>query len=414
MATKKSPTEISLEECITRLDKKYSSYESDEFVKTGLLSVDIVLGGNGIPMGKLIDVSSESGLGKSTLLLHIAKCLCDQGHRCVWIDAECALSDSILNGIDNADNKPVGPLMKYKEEGMFQIFTVSSYAAVEEILDMLIPQGDFKFYFIDSLTNITSEAFLKSTVYDKDAKSVDSVTVAEDARVQSKFMKKVKVMAHDNRATIFFVSQQRTYINMGYGGKPSGAVRAGGKAIKYNMDCMIDIINLGEIKEKRHTINGEEEIKVGRNIALCITEKCRFGPGNVKVPAVIYYGKGYSNASTLRRFMETKEVADGNKLAPMLSNSGRSYTIRLGDEKIKLDGGNAVKDYIKNNFDTILSYFDASDFALVQEDFNEALNGSVADSLGDDFDVVIDSSDDEDDFDIDLSSDDVEVSIDNE
>lgn len=410
MATKKSPAELSTEECLSRLSKKYSGYTPDEFVKTGLLSVDIVLGGKGIPMGKLIDVSSESGLGKSTLLLHIAKSLCDQGHKCVWIDSECALSDSILNGIDNANNAPVGPLMKYKDEGMFEIFTVSSYAAVEEILDMLMPQGDFKFYFIDSLTNITSEAFLKSTVYDKDAKSVDSVTVAEDARVQSKFMKKVKVFAKQYMATIFFVSQQRTYINMGYGGKPSGAVRAGGKAIKYNMDGMIDIINLGEIKEKKTTLNGEEEIKVGRNIALYIQEKCRFGPGNVKVPAVIYYGKGYSNASTLRRFMETKQVADGNKLAPMLSNSGRSYTIRLGDEKIKLDGGNAVKEYIKENFDKILSFFDASDFALVQEDFNEALQNSTADSLGDDFDVVIDGEPvNDDEFD---SGDDFEVTID--
>lgn len=410
MATKKSPAELSTEECLSRLSKKYSGYTPDEFVKTGLLSVDIVLGGKGIPMGKLIDVSSESGLGKSTLLLHIAKSLCDQGHKCVWIDSECALSDSILNGIDNANNDPVGPLMKYKDEGMFEIFTVSSYAAVEEILDMLMPQGDFKFYFIDSLTNITSEAFLKSTVYDKDAKSVDSVTVAEDARVQSKFMKKVKVFAKQYMATIFFVSQQRTYINMGYGGKPSGAVRAGGKAIKYNMDGMIDIINLGEIKEKKTTLNGEEEIKVGRNIALYIQEKCRFGPGNVKVPAVIYYGKGYSNASTLRRFMETKQVADGNKLVPMLSNSGRSYTIRLGDEKIKLDGGNAVKEYIKENFDKILSFFDASDFALVQEDFNEALQNSTADSLGDDFDVVIDGEPvNDDEFN---SGDDFEVTID--
>lgn len=410
MATKKSPAELSTEECLSRLSKKYSGYTPDEFVKTGLLSVDIVLGGKGIPMGKLIDVSSESGLGKSTLLLHIAKSLCDQGHKCVWIDSECALSDSILNGIDNANNAPVGPLMKYKDEGMFEIFTVSSYAAVEEILDMLMPQGDFKFYFIDSLTNITSEAFLKSTVYDKDAKSVDSVTVAEDARVQSKFMKKVKVFAKQYMATIFFVSQQRTYINMGYGGKPSGAVRAGGKAIKYNMDGMIDIINLGEIKEKKTTLNGEEEIKVGRNIALYIQEKCRFGPGNVKVPAVIYYGKGYSNASTLRRFMETKQVADGNKLVPMLSNSGRSYTIRLGDEKIKLDGGNAVKEYIKENFDKILSFFDASDFALVQEDFNEALQNSAADSLGDDFDVVIEGEPvNNDEFD---SGDDFEVAID--
>ena len=221
-------------------------------------------------------------------------------------------------------------------------------------------------------------------------------------------MKKVKVAAHMYGATIFFVSQQRTYINMGYGGKPSGAVRAGGKAIKYNMDGMIDIVNLGEIKEKRHTINGEEEIKVGRNIALYIQEKCRFGPGNVKVPAVIYYGKGYSNASTLRRFMETKEVADGNKLVPMLSNSGRSYTIRLGDEKIKLDGGNAVKNYIKENFDKILSYFDASDFALVQDDYNEAVNGSVADSLGDDFDIVVDAPDSNDE---DFGTDDYEVTI---
>lgn len=387
MATKKSPEEMSVETLMNKLDKKYSTFKETEFVKSNLLSMDIVMGGKGIPLGKTIDICSESGLGKSTLLLHVAKNLCDQGYKCIWIDSECALDDSILNGIDNPDpkNHPVGPLMEHKNEKNFLLYTTSSFAGVEEILDSFMPTKQYQFIFIDSLTNITSESRLSSTVYDKDAVSIDKVQVASDARLQSLFMKKYKAMSHETGVTIFFVSQQRTYINMGYGGKPSGATRAGGKAIKYNLDCMLDLINGGEIKEKRETINGTEEIKIGRNILLCITEKCRFGPGNVKVPGVIYYGKGFSNASTLRRFMEIKQVADGNKLKPMLSNSGRSYTLILGDEKIKLDGGENVKNYIKDNFDKILTYFDSSDFALIKEDFQEAVSGAQSDDLSDDF-----------------------------
>lgn len=250
MATKKSPEEMSVETLMNKLDKKYSTFKETEFVKSNLLSMDIVMGGKGIPLGKTIDICSESGLGKSTLLLHVAKNLCDQGYKCIWIDSECALDDSILNGIDNPDpkNNPVGPLMEHKNDKNFLLYTTSSFAGVEEILDSFMPTKQYQFIFIDSLTNITSESRLSSTVYDKDAVSIDKVQVASDARLQSLFMKKYKAMSHETGVTIFFVSQQRTYINMGYGGKPSGATRAGGKAVKYNLDCMLDLINGGEIK----------------------------------------------------------------------------------------------------------------------------------------------------------------------
>lgn len=416
---KKSAKEVTLDAVLSKLDKKYSAPTETTFVKTNLLSVDIVLGGQGIPLGKTIDICSESGLGKSTLLLHIAKNLCDQGYKCLWLDAECALDDDLINGIDNLnkDNKDLpeedrkGPLMRHKEDRNFIVYgngECCSFADVENILDSIIPTEEVKFIFIDSLTNITSEARLMSTAYDSDAVSIDKVQVASDARAQSSFMKKYKAMAKRHNVTIFFVSQQRTYINMGYGGKPSGATRAGGKAIKYNLDCMIDLINAGEIKEKKKTINGEEEIKTGRNIILYIGEKCRFGPGNVKVPGAIYYGKGFSNVTTLRRFMEIKMVNDGGKERPMLSNSGRSYTIILGGEKIKLDGAANVKNYISENYDMILTYFDNSDFALIKNDFDDVVSGSVADNFNAENEFVVAEGVELEDFDDDIDEEDDE------
>lgn len=413
---KKSASDIELSDVLTTLNKKYSTPSETEFVKTNLLSVDIVLGGKGIPLGKTIDICSESGVGKSTLLLHIANNLCDQGYKCLWLDSECALDDELINGIANvnknnaslSDEERIGPLMRHKEDGDFIVFgegSCSSFSAVEDILDRIIPTEKVRFIFIDSLTNITSESRLLSTAYDKDAVSIDKVQVASDARAQSSFMKKYKAMAKRHNVTLFFVSQQRTYINMGYGGKPSGATRAGGKAIKYNLDCMIDLINAGKIKRVEKTINGEEEIDVGRNIILYISEKCRFAPGNVKVPGAIYFGQGFSNVTTLRRFMEIKMVKDGNKERPMLSNSGRSYTIILGDEKVKLDGKENVKNYISDNYDKILTFFDSSDFALIKNDFQDVVGDSTPDNFNENYEQEFEQDEDYDLDSIDESED---------
>ena len=72
----KSPDEI--------IDKIYGKYNDDDMdknpMRTNLIVLDTILNG-GIPRGAMIELFSDSGLGKSTLVLDACAQLCRSGHK---------------------------------------------------------------------------------------------------------------------------------------------------------------------------------------------------------------------------------------------------------------------------------------------------------------------------------------------
>lgn len=66
--------------------------KEETFHPTGSIILDAVISdGRGLPEGIFIELASESGCGKSTMCLHIAKKYCSQGKRVVYIDTESGL-----------------------------------------------------------------------------------------------------------------------------------------------------------------------------------------------------------------------------------------------------------------------------------------------------------------------------------
>ncbi len=387
MAKKKDLNDIDINAVFKDLDKEFGQNNTPTVrVKSDLLSLDIVLGGNGIPLGKTIEIASESGVGKSTLLLHTSRNLCRQGYRVVWIDAEHATDDEFLAKMG---------LTEYVESGMFKIYRKDTFASIEKILDALIPTGQVPFVVIDSLANITSESKILSTAYNKDAKSIDNLQVAGDARFQTLFMKKYKSMSSEYNTTIFFVNQIRQFIPTGYG-QIAKAVHSGAKAVKYNMDCIIDLISAGKIKGKKHTINGEEEIDVGSNVFFYIKEKSRICSGGVKVPGAIYFGQGFSNISTLKILMEMKKVPFGNRMIKMLSQSGAKYTLTFGGQQMTCIGQIELRKLIGKHYNDLIAEFGAEDFNVVKESFDEAIAIQIDDDPTKDMedDIVVYNNED--------------------
>ncbi len=66
------------------------STEEEERLQIGIGELDRVLGG-GIVKGSLILVGGDPGIGKSTLLLQVCKCLSDAGHEILYISGEESL-----------------------------------------------------------------------------------------------------------------------------------------------------------------------------------------------------------------------------------------------------------------------------------------------------------------------------------
>lgn len=388
--TKKSLDNVNIDDILNDLDKEYNSTKPVEWIKSNILSLDIVLGGKGIPRGKMIEIASASGVGKSTLLLHVSRNVCAQGYRVVWIDTEYATDESLLEQMG---------LTEYKDTGLFNIYQVSTFTKVEKILDTLLPTQQVDFVVIDSLANLTSESQIASTVYQKEvARSIDNLQVAGDARSQTLFMKKYKAMSSENNVTMFFVNQLRQFIPTGYG-QIAKEVHAGSKAVKYSQDCIIDLIPAGQVKGKKHTINGEEEIVIGSNVYFYIKEKSRICPGQVKVPGCIIFSKGFSNIATLKILMEMKKVPFEGRMVKMLTQSGQTYTLTFGGQQVKATYQSGVKEAIGQYYDDIMAEFSGEDFNVIKDDLDETVNNIAIDkdpTLGDEEEIVMDTNTGED------------------
>ena len=110
MARKASPTEsgdratkrdAALESAVKLIEKSYGQgsimrLTTDQIqeipgISTGALSLDLALGGRGIPTGRVVELYGPESSGKTTLALHVLASAQKQGGIGAFIDAEHAL-----------------------------------------------------------------------------------------------------------------------------------------------------------------------------------------------------------------------------------------------------------------------------------------------------------------------------------
>ena len=98
---KSSAKDGALERAIAQIEKQYGSgsimqmdeskYAKIEGIPTGSLSLDIALGGCGMPRGRAIELFGPESSGKTTLALHVIANAQKAGGVAAFIDAEHAL-----------------------------------------------------------------------------------------------------------------------------------------------------------------------------------------------------------------------------------------------------------------------------------------------------------------------------------
>ena len=348
------------QETLLELEKKYNALQADEFIKTDILSLDIVFGGQGIPRGKYIELCSPSGLGKSTLLLHASKNLCDAGYKVMWIDTEGASSEVLLNCFDLTNHL----MSKENSTGNFILYKACLYSQVDEIMDKVISTCNIDFVIIDSLTAIVPD--LLGETLDNNLITIMQQRPGYSAQVQTRFIQKYMAFKIKYNTTFIFVNQQRTKINISGYGAPTTISAAGATAIGYSMDCRLELSNAGKITEKHETVNGIESVVVGANIWIQ-SIKSRFSQPFIKVPGVIYFGKGYSNIMTLVGFMKMKQIEYNGEMYPMISQSGSFFKITTPHEQKQVQGNTELKEYISEKYDELISCFNISDFSLIKQ-----------------------------------------------
>src|SRR5437588_2255149 len=186
-------------------------------IPTGALSLDIALGGRGLPRGRIIEIFGPEASGKTTVALHVVANAQKQGGVAAFIDAEHAL--------DPAWAKRVGVDL----EGLL----VSQPSSAEEALkiaEMLIKSNAVDIIVIDSVAALVPRAEMEGEIGD--------THVGLQARLMSQSMRKLTGAIAKSKTAVIFINQIREKIGVSYG---SPETTPGGRALKFYCSCRIDV-----------------------------------------------------------------------------------------------------------------------------------------------------------------------------
>lgn len=379
MAVKKEEVrELTLDEFkkrVAKMSKDYYSLSKTQFVRSGSIVFDTLLGG-GIPKGAFILLSSDSGIGKSTAALNISRTYCMQGLRVAYFDYE--------GGVNEQQVRSMGlePYL-YDEntnpDGLFYCYQTQTYRDAEVLLDNLMSKFDL--VVIDSATEMLTEKV-------KGASAEDTLP-GIDARVMGTFLKRYKAEARRRGTSWIIINQLRNKISFN---GPTTAGEAGGNALKFAADVrlMMKKSAKGDLVREEETALGVQKVPFG---ALCTiwAEKNRFARPKIPLGLAVIFGKGISNEYAYYDFMVAHKA---------IRQAGSWFTVKFDSISEQLHGAAAVINWIGSHREEVKSYIASQGGYKLVATSSESLdlNEGVSE-LGDDQifegDFEQDDSDDE-------------------
>jgi len=210
-------------------------------ISTGALSVDLALGGKGIPRGRVIEVFGPESSGKTTLALHIIANVQKKEGVAAFVDAEHALDPSWARrlGVDLEDLLVSQP--STGEEAL-------------EICEMLVRSNAVDVIVVDSVAALIPRAEIEGEMGDSH--------VGLQARLMSQALRKLTGAINRSRCTVIFINQIREKIGVMFGNPET---TPGGRALKFYASVRIDIRRTGSIKEGESAVGNRTRVRVVKN-----------------------------------------------------------------------------------------------------------------------------------------------------
>ena len=212
-----------------------------EGISTGCLSLDLALGGQGIPRGRIVEMFGPESSGKTTLALHVVAEAQKAGGIAAFVDAEHALDPSWA--------KKLGVQL--------DTLLVSQPTSGEEamhITEMLIRSNAVDVIVIDSVAALVPQKELDGEIGDSH--------VGLQARLMSQSMRKLTGAIAKSKTSVIFINQIREKIGVMFG---SPETTPGGRALKFYSSCRIDVRRVSQIKEGEMPIGQRVKAKVVKN-----------------------------------------------------------------------------------------------------------------------------------------------------
>ena len=275
-----------LERVISQIEKQYGQgaimqmderhYAKVAGIPTGSLSLDIALGGKGIPRGRVTEMFGPESSGKTTLALHVIANAQKAGGIAAFIDAEHALDTTWAKrlGVD------VSSLLVSQPDTGEQAL---------EIAEMLIRSNSVDVIVIDSVAALTPAAELQG--------EMGSSHMGLQARLMSQAMRKLTAVINKSKTSLIFINQIRMKIGVMFGNPET---TPGGRALKFYSSIRLDIRRIATIKDNN-------AVAVGNHVRARVV-KNKIAPPFRDAEFDIMFDSGISYEGDLIDLAITKDV----------------------------------------------------------------------------------------------------------
>ncbi len=240
-----------LDRALTQIDKVFGkgsimrmdedAYLAIPGISTGALSLDLALGGRGIPRGRIVEIFGPESSGKTTLALTVAAHAQKDGGVAAFIDAEHALDPTWAKKIGvNIDEL----LVSQPDTGEQAL----------EITELLVRSNAVDIIVIDSVAALIPKAEIEGEMGD--------THVGLQARLMSQAMRKLTGVIARSNCTVIFINPIREKIGVMFG---SPETTPGGRALKFYSSVRIDIRRTGAIKDGDQNVGNHVRARVVKN-----------------------------------------------------------------------------------------------------------------------------------------------------
>jgi len=275
-----------------------------ESISTGCLSLDLALGVNGVPRGRIIEVYGPESSGKTTLAQHIVAEVQKNKGLAAFVDAEHALDPEYAQKIGvNIDEL----FISQPDTGEQAL----------EIVETLVRSSAVDVVVVDSVAALTPKAEIEG--------DMGASHMGLQARLMNQALRKLAAIVSKSNTTVIFINQIRMKIGVMFGNPET---TTGGRALKFYSSVRIEIRRSAQIKQGDKIVGNRTKTKIVKNKVAPPFRTCEFD---------IMYNEGISIAGDLLDLGVPYEV---------IKKSGNNYYYK--EEKLGL-GRETAKAALKAN-----------------------------------------------------------------
>ncbi|MGQ1947714.1 recombinase RecA [Geofilum sp. OHC36d9] len=273
-------------------------------IPSGSVTLNLALGVNGYPRGRVIEIYGPESSGKTTLAIHAIAEVQKLGGIAAIIDAEHAFDRFYAEklGVNIEDL-----LISQPDNGEQAL----------EIADQLIRSSAVDLVVIDSVAALTPKAEIEGEMGEN--------KVGLHARLMSQALRKLTSNISKTNTCCIFINQLREKIGVMFGNPET---TTGGNALKFYATIRLDIRRVSQLKNGDEVVGNQTRVKVVKN---------KVAPPFRKAEFDIMYGQGISRVG---------EIVDMGVEMNIVKKSGSWFS--YGDTKLG-QGREAVKELLKDN-----------------------------------------------------------------